>query len=74
MAAECEAHEGLIALLDPFVADTDDRIGALVVLENADEFAEASAVAGGHAIDFVENNTESTVPLGAEEVGYIIGM
>jgi len=74
VTAERETHQRLIALFDPFVANANDGIGSRVILENAYQFCQATAVACGHAIDLIENNTESTMAFGTEIVADILGV
>lgn len=71
LPTEADAHQGLVALLLPFIRDTDDGIRTLVVLEDSKELCEAAAISGRHAIDFVEDDAEGPVSFGTEKIAYI---
>jgi hypothetical protein len=64
----------LIAFLLPLVADANDCIRTLIILENPHEFRETTTIAGGHTVNLIQDNAEWAMAFGAEEVANIGGV
>jgi hypothetical protein len=74
MSAYTDSEKGLISFFLPFVRNTDDRVRALVIFEDADEFCETTTITGGHAVDFVEDDSHGAMTFGSEKVAHVRGI
>jgi hypothetical protein len=74
LTTETDSDQRLVSFLLPFIRNTDDGVGTFVVFENSDQLGETPAISRGHAVDFVEDDSQGTMPFGSEKVADVRGV